>query len=143
MVIGRLNALIAAADNDRLQLEVAPGRNRIFYLVAHLTAVHDLMLPLLRIGDRLHPELDAPYLEKPDRTLPDSISPDDLKKAWTAVNDKLTPAIEKFTAEEWLERHASVSPGDFAKDPSRNRFAVLLSRTNHAWSHAGQIQLVK
>jgi hypothetical protein len=32
----------------------------------------------------------------------------------------------------------SVSEEDFAKDASRNRFAVLLSRTNHLSYHLGQ-----
>ena len=32
-------------------------------------AVHDRMLPLLGIGERLHPELDEAYLTNPDQTI--------------------------------------------------------------------------
>jgi len=33
--------------------EIGPGKNRLLYLWRHLTATHDAMLPLLRIGQRL------------------------------------------------------------------------------------------
>ncbi len=143
MAVGRLNDVLAAADNDKLQREVAPGRNRITYLIGHLAAVNDRLLPMLGIGERLHPELDAAYIDNPDRALPDHVSPEALKQALAEVNDKLTAAFEKFTPDQWLEKHASVSAEDFAKDPSRNRMAVLLSRTSHVAMHAGQILLVK
>jgi hypothetical protein len=42
---------------------------------------------------------------------------------------------------DWLERHAAVSVEDFAKDGSRNRFAILLGRTNHLSYHLGQAVL--
>jgi hypothetical protein len=35
----------------------------------------------------------------------------------------------------------AVSEEDFAKDASRNRFAILLSRTNHLSYHLGQAVL--
>jgi hypothetical protein len=35
----------------------------------------------------------------------------------------------------------SVSEEDFAKDTSRNRFSILLSRTNHLSYHLGQAVL--
>jgi hypothetical protein len=39
---------------------------------------------------------------------------------------------------DWVQRHSAVSEEDFAKDASRNRFAVLRSRTNHLSYHLGQ-----
>ena len=41
----------------------------------------------------------------------------------------------------WLQRYTAVSEEDFAKDASRNRFAILLSRTNHLSYHLGQAVL--
>ena len=29
---------------------------------------------------------------------------------------------------DWLQRHSAVSDEEFAKDPSRSRFSILLSR---------------
>jgi hypothetical protein len=59
------------------------------------------------------------------------------------VNSKLTSAFEEFTPLDWLKKHNAVSDEDFAKDPTRNRLAVLMSRTNHASYHSGQAMLAK
>ena len=140
--LDRINAIFAAVSDDDLQKEVAPGKNRLFYLLGHLVAVHDRMLPLLRLGARLHPELDEPFLVKADRAVPDSVSATALRSAWTEVNTALTGAIEALPAAAWLERHDAVSAEDFAKEPLRNRLAVLLSRSAHVQFHTGQIRLV-
>jgi uncharacterized damage-inducible protein DinB len=142
-IMGRIEKNLLPLSDEELQKQVAPNKNRLIYLLGHLTAVHDRMLPLLGLGERIHPELDEAYIASPDRTLPDPVSPADLKKAWSEVNAKLLEAFEKFTPADWLKKHASVSDEDFAKDPSRNRFALLLSRTNHASFHTGQMVLAK
>jgi hypothetical protein len=143
LVIGRFDQNLAALTDEQLQKPVAPGKNRLFYLVGHLTAVHDRMFPMLDLGERLHPELDEPYITNPDRVLTDPVSASDLKKAWTEVNCKLTAAFERFTPDDWLQKHTAVSDEDFAKDPTRNRLAVVMSRTNHASFHTGQAILAK
>src|SRR5580658_4062218 len=99
-VIGRFNKGIEPLNDEQLQKQVAPGKNRLFYLVGHLTAVHDRMIPMLGLGERLYPELDEPYVTNPDRVLTDPVSASDLKKAWSEVNGKLTAAFERFTPED-------------------------------------------
>lgn len=143
LVVGRLDKAIAPLTDEQLQKQVAPGKNRFFYLVGHLTAVHDRLFALLGLGERLHPEFDEVYITNPDRALPDPVSSTDLKRAWSEVNTKLTAALEKLTPRQWLEKHTAVSAEDFAKDPTRNRLAVLMSRTNHAAFHTGQAALIK
>jgi len=140
--LDRLDGVFAAASDDQLQQEVAPGKNRLFYLLGHLVAVHDRMLPLLRLGARLHPELDEPFLTKADRTAPDTITPASLRAAWTEVNSALTSAMESLPAAAWLERHDAISAEDFDREPLRNRLSVLLSRSGHVQFHAGQIRLI-
>ena len=98
---------------------------------------------MLGLGERLHPELDDIFITSPDRTRPDSVSATDLKQAWSEVNTKLTAAFEKLTPQQWLEKHTAVSDEDFAKDPTRNRLAVLMNRTNHAAFHTGQMALAR
>jgi hypothetical protein len=142
-IIGRLDQGWLPLTDEQLQKQIAPGKNRIAYLLGHLTAVHDRMFTLLGIGERLHPELDEAYISNPDGKLPDPIPFSDLKKAWSEVNGALTAAFEKLTPAEWLQKHTAVSEEDFAKDPSRNRFTILLSRTNHVSFHSGQAVLVK
>ncbi len=142
--IAQVDKTLAALSDADLQAEIAPGRNRVYYLLGHLTAVNDRLLPLLRLGDRLHPELDEPFITNPDRTFPkDPLEPSALRSAWAEVNGKLLVAFEKLRSEEWLERHDAVSAEDFAKEPLRNRLAVLLSRTQHTSLHEGQMRLAK
>jgi len=144
LIIDRTAKTFASFSDEDLQREVSPGKNRVYYLLGHLTVVHDLMLPLLRVGDRLHPELDDEFLAKPDRAYPDrEPKPAELRKAWSKVNEKLTAALEALSPDQWLERHSAVSEEDFAREPHRNRLSVLLSRTTHAAYHHGQIQLAK
>ena len=114
----------------------------MFYLLGHLTAVHDRLLPMLGFGERLHPELDEDFLTNPDRHSPDRVSADELRRAWSEVNQQLMAAIVAFPPEEWLKKHGAVSEEDFAKEPLRNRLAVVQSRTIHAGFHGGQIILV-
>jgi hypothetical protein len=142
-IIERLDRRLLPLTDEELQKQVAPEKNRLVYLLGHLTAVHDRMFPQLGIGERSHPELDDAYLTNPDRTLPDPLPIADLKKAWSEVNSALTAAFEKLTPAEWLQKHSTVSDEDFVKDPLRNRLALLLSRTNHASFHAGQVVLAK
>ena len=100
------------------------------------------MIAQLRLGERLHPEYDALFLKAADRmvALPPAA---ELKAAWEAVHETLRVEMAKLTAEEWTERHAVVSEEDFAKEPHRNRFTLLLGRTGHLAYHLGQAVLVK
>jgi hypothetical protein len=136
--ISRFDKTLGDLTDDELQQQVAPGKNRVFYLLGHLTVTHDRMFPLLGLGERLFPELDDAYITNPDRALGDPLSATELRKAWAEVNKKLTGAFEEFTMQDWLQKHAAVSDEDFAEDPSRNRLAVVISRTNHASYHSGQ-----
>jgi uncharacterized damage-inducible protein DinB len=120
---------------------VAPGRNRIIYLLGHLTAIHDAMFPILGLGERLHPELDAIFVSSPDKAGARLPAAGELRQYWNEVNSKLLLRFAGLSADEWLLRHNAVSEEDYAKDPARNRLAVLLSRTNHMSYHLGQITL--
>ncbi|HTB97583.1 MAG TPA: DinB family protein [Terracidiphilus sp.] len=142
-VVGRYSDGIAPRTDEELQKRVAPGKNRLYYLLGHLTAVHDRLFPLLGIGERLRPDLDAAFISNPDGTLPDPLSGAELKALWNEINTKLTAALERLTPQQWLEKHTAVSDEDFAKDPTRNRLAVVLSRTNHLSYHTGQAVLAK
>jgi len=139
----RVSDLIAQLSEKQIQDEISPGRNRALYIVGHLTAVSDRMFPLLGLGERRFPNLDTVYLEHPDRTEADPLAPADLKAAWQDLATRLTDALEVFTPEEWLQKHTAVSDSDFAKDPGRNRMAVVLTRTNHISYHMGQLMLTQ
>jgi hypothetical protein len=141
--IDRTDKLFSALSEEQLQKEIAPGKNRLIYLWGHLTAVNDMLLPLLGAGPRLHPELDASFIKNPDRSSPDTLTGKDLKRIWDEINQSLWTAYAKLTPSEWLQKHTTVSEEDFKKEPHRNRFMVLLGRTGHLAYHLGQAALVK
>ena len=68
LVVERANKIFSSLTEDELLKEVTPGRNRLIYLWGHLTAIHDAMFPILGLGERLHPELDAIFVSSPDKT---------------------------------------------------------------------------
>jgi hypothetical protein len=139
--VERAGNMFSGLTDRQLQVEVAPGRNRLLYLWGHLTAVHDAMLPLLGVGERLHPELDAAFVKAADKAVDGLPAPSALQKYWDEVNGELLKAFEQLTASEWARKHTAVSEEDFAANPLRNRLSVLLSRTNHLSYHIGQAAL--
>jgi uncharacterized damage-inducible protein DinB len=141
LVLERANKALFNLTEDQLFKEVSPGRNRVIYLWGHLTAVNDAMFPILGLGERLHPELDAIFVSTPDKTGAQLPAVVELRKYWDEVNAKLLSQFASLSADEWLQRHYAISEEDYAIDPTRNRLAVLLSRTNHMSYHLGQITL--
>jgi DinB superfamily len=139
--LDRSTKFFSALTPEQFETRIAPGKNRLIYLYGHLIAVNDAMFPLLGIGERLHPELDEIFLKSPDGAASSVPPVADLTAAWNTINQKLLAAFDTLTPAQWLERHTSVSEEDFAKDPSRNRLAILLSRTSHLAYHMGQAVL--
>ena len=140
---GRAEKKISALTDAQFAEKIAPARNRVHYLIGHLIAVDDMMFPALGLGVRLYPQLDEPYLKQPDGTLPDAMTPAELRAAWSDVHSKLTTAFEALSPAQWVEKHALVSAEDFAREPLRNRAAMVESRTAHIAMHAGQMLLVR
>ncbi len=84
--IERADKLFGSLSYEEVQREIAPGRNRLLYLWGHLTAIHDAMLPLLGLGERLHPEFDAAFVSNPDKSQAATPSHEQVRQAWNAVN---------------------------------------------------------
>jgi hypothetical protein len=141
--VERADKLFEALSLGQLEQEVAPGKNRLIYLWGHLTAVNDALLPLLDIGERLHPEFDGMFVLNPDKSVRLTVSGQALKSAWQEINQKLWDGFSKFSASDWAQRHTAVSQEDFEREPHRNRFAVLLGRTAHLAYHVGQATLAR
>lgn len=129
-------------SNDQLEQEVSPDRNRGTYLLGHLAAVHDRMLPLLNFGEQLYPEL-MDYLNLPDKSMTKTINTDTLKEYWMNINATLAGRFNDLQVDEWFQRHNAVSAENFLKEPHRNKLNVVISRTNHLAYHLGQLVLLK
>jgi hypothetical protein len=108
-----------------------------------LTAVNDALLPLLGLGERLHPELDSMFVSNPGRSTQETVSGKELKRIWDEINESLWTGFSKLSASEWLHKHSTVSDEDFVREPHRNRFTILLGRTGHLAYHFGQAILAE
>lgn len=138
-----LKNLIDTLSGEQFAGEAAPGRNTGTYLLGHLIAVSDAMLPLLGIGDKLYPEMEQVFITDPDKSGHQFPAVAELKQRLDAVNGRLSAAFAAMTTDEWLSRHNAVSAEDFANQPHRNKLNVIISRTNHMANHIGQLLLLK
>ena len=141
--IKEANNIIDNLTDEQLQKEIAPGKNRGVYLLGHLTAVNDKMLPLLNFESQHYAHLEDAFLNKPDKSVSDIPSAKEVRAVWKNVNSKLAEHFNKLSPDEWFQKHSSVSEEDFAKEPHRNRLNVVIGRTNHLQYHIGQVALIK
>ena len=143
LALKRINVLFDRHADADLVRPIAPGKNRVIYILGHLLAIHDNMVPLLGLGEKRYPELDELFIHNPDNPEAKLPSPSELRANWTTINKFLTERLREWKPEEWLQKHTAVSAEDFAKEPHRNRLNVVLSRTGHVSYHAGQLALLK
>src|SRR5580704_2280461 len=141
--VERAGKLFGTLSPEQLEHEVAPGETPLTYPWGHFAGVNDRLLPLLGIGERLHPEFDAMFISNPDKSVPLTVSEQSLKTAWQEINQKLSDGFAKFSDSDWAQRHTAVSEQDFEREPHRNRFGVLLGRTAHLAYHLGQAALAQ
>jgi DinB superfamily len=141
--VDRTTKLFSTLTEEQLLEQIAPGKNRLIYLWGHLTASSDALLPLLGLGQRLHPELDPIFISNPDGHSLNLPSGADLKRIWVEVNDALWTAFSNFSGSDWAQRHTAVTEEDFKLEPHRNRFTILLGRTGHLAYHFGQAKLAQ
>ncbi len=150
MLLDTWNSRIKDADaafdklsDEQLLNEVAPGRNRAIYLLGHLTAVHDKMLPLLNFGEQAYPQLNEAFLSNPDKAKAQPATAAELRQYWKNANATLAKHFNAMSPEAWFEKHTAVSAEDFVKEPHRNKLNILISRTNHLSYHLGQLAFLK
>ncbi|MBP6335707.1 MAG: DinB family protein [Bacteroidia bacterium] len=135
------NKLLKEITDEQLMNEVAPGKNRGVYLLGHLIAVHDDMLILLGMGEKLFPELFELFIKQADKANAMIPTSAELRAMWDKQNVVLQA---KFAAEaDWYAKHTAVSAEDFVKEPHRNKLNIIITRTSHLQYHSGQLALLK
>ena len=150
MVLDRWNAsikncdtLLNALSDEQLLKEIAPNKNRGIYLLGHLVAVHDDMIRLLDLGDKLYPELFESFIKSPDKAVAEIPTVAVLRTFWNHQNEILSEKINSLSVEDWFQKHTAVSEEDFAKEPHRNKLNIIITRTSHLQYHTGQLALLK
>ncbi|WP_331969585.1 DinB family protein [Ohtaekwangia sp.] len=140
--IKRADQLFNALSDEQLLQEIAPGKNRVIYLVGHLAAVNDGINSILGLGERQYAHYDAIFLSSPDKAK-EAPSVQEVRDAWTTTIKTLTERFSKVSTADWFTRHLRMTDEDFQKEPYRNKLSVLLNRTSHVAYHLGQVVLVK
>jgi len=130
--VGRFDDIVVASSDEELAREVA-GKSRLFYLIGHLTALHDRLFTVLGLGERNHAELDAEFGDERDAHRESELSPRGLRQAWNDVNATLLAGMERLTPEQWLEKPAN----------DASRLSMLLDWTDHLSLHSTQIRLTR
>ncbi len=135
----RVSKLLETLTDEEILAETAPGRNTGIYLVGHLVAVNDALIPILGFGERLYPELDKTFVNSPDNSGHEMPTIVELKEYWSKVNAQLSNYFGQMREDDWFTRHNNVSETDFVKEPHRNKLNIILNRTSHTSYHLGQL----
>lgn len=125
--------------DEQLMAETAPGRNTGQYIVGHLTAITDGMIPLLGFGEKLFPDLEKLFVELPDKSGQPLPSISTLKTCFQRVNDRLSEQMQQLTPEAWFSKHEAISDEDFSRQPHRCKLNIIINRSNHMAYHVGQL----
>lgn len=137
------DTLLNSLTDETLLREIAPGKNRGIYLLGHLIAVHDDMLILLDMGEKLYPQLNEPFIKSADKTTNVIPTASELRTFWAKQCEVLKQKFDHLKPEAWFEKHTAVSAEDFAKEPHRNKLNIIITRTSHLQYHTGQFVLLK
>ena len=141
--INKFTDIINFMADERLMDEIAPGKNRGIYVLGHVIVVNDDALPVLNFGSKLYPELIDIFLKSPDKAVAQIPSAAELRTAWKLLNEQMTEKMNSLSAEDWFDKHNSVSVEDFAREPHRNKLNIIITRTTHLSYHTGQLMLLK
>jgi len=100
LALKRISTIFDRHTDADLVRPIAPGKNRALYLLGHLVAIHDNMVPLLGLGERRYPQLDALFLTNPDNPAAELPPASELRKNWTSINTFLTERLREWKPEE-------------------------------------------
>ena len=136
----RIQKSLSVLSDEDMDLEIASGRNKVSWVVGHLAAVNDSLLPILGVGKKLN-ENYYNYFTKNDAAIkPPSVS--EMRNYWKETSSGLSKKIASLSEDAWFEKHSLVSAEDFAKEPHRNKLNVLLSRSSHLQYHLGLLTFI-
>ncbi|WP_454801273.1 DinB family protein [Mucilaginibacter phyllosphaerae] len=140
--VSRLKNIIETLSDEQLAQPISPGRNSGWYIVGHLIAVNDAMSEILGTGKRAYPELHSPFVQNSEQPAFIQSFTGLLRNYFLLVHVRLQEEFTTLTEDAWLARHAAMTDEDFLKNPLRNKYSVLLNRTNHLSYHLGQLRLL-
>ncbi len=137
----RINKFLNEISDKEMELTIVPNGNQVKWIIGHLAASNNTALETLGIAKVINPIL-VDYYSKKQLPGHSPLSNDEIKDYWHKTLSLLNSGLEHFTAVDWFERHNSISPEDFTKEPHRNKLNVILNRSVHLSHHFGQLSIL-
>ncbi|MFH7018647.1 DinB family protein [Flavobacterium sp. FlaQc-47] len=125
----KISDLVRKLDDEDLTKDVAFGRNSGLYLLGHLIASNDLLLPLFDFGEKLYPEYEKIFLCCPDKCAQNFPTVKELKSHWFALNEYLNLKFASINEEQ----------GIIESDKFCHQLKTMLTIINHQCYHLGQL----
>ncbi len=143
VMVSKVNNIVNTYTDDELELPVAPEKNKVKWIIGHLAAVNDLTLSILGVSEVTNPKQANRFTKTPFNKAQNLISIKEIKEYWFKTSELINSGTKKFSANDWFQKHNSITAEEFVKEPHRNKLNVLMGRANHISHHIGQMSLVK
>ncbi|KRD12096.1 hypothetical protein ASE21_21285 [Flavobacterium sp. Root901] len=124
----KISDLVHKLSDEDLKKDVAFGRNSGLYLLGHLIASNDLLLPLFGFGEKMYPEYEKIFLCCPDKCAQNFPAVKEVKSHWFALNEYLNLKFASINEKHWIEN-----------DKSYYQLKTMLTIVNHQCYHLGQL----
>ena len=125
----KISDLINRLTEEDLKKDVAPGRNSGLYLLGHLIASNDLLMPLFGFGEKMYPEYEKIFLCTPDKYAQNFPTVDEVKSHWFSLNAVLKLNFNAMDERQW----------NIDSDLANEKINMLISVVNHQCYHLGQL----
>ncbi len=136
--VAKMKTILSSLSDEDFENSI--GNDKVNYIIAHLTAINDLTIEVLGIGEINNMNLYN-YFKVYETKLPLPISNKELLKLWTITCEQIDLKIKDFTPDDWFGKHTAVTIKEFNKEPDRNKLNVLLNRSHRMATAVGQLSL--
>lgn len=125
----KISDLVNRLSDDDLKKDVVSGRNSGLYLLGHLIATNDILMPLFEFGEKMYPEYEKIFLCTPDKCAQKFPPTEMVRLHWFTLNEKLRIRFGAMEQKEWI----------FESKGADERLKIMLSVVNHQCYHLGQL----
>ena len=128
----KISDLIHKLTDEDLKKDVALGRNSGIYLLGHLIASNDLLMPLFGFGEKMYPEYEKIFLCCPDKYAQNFPTVKEVKSHWFALNEQLILKFSAINEKQWITEG----------EKSYHKLKTILTIVNHQCYHLGQLNFL-
>lgn len=128
----KISDLIHKLNDEDLRKDVALGRNSGLYLLGHLIASNDLLMPLFGFGEKMYPEYEKIFLCCPDKCAQNFPTVKEVKSHWFSLNEHLILKFASINEKQWSQEDEKL----------HHQLKTMLTIVNHQCYHLGQLNFL-